>query len=52
MTIQATHTLTQRNRSMSQNNMNEKEVRKTTDYDLKRQVLSPDEIRRMLEKKI
>ena len=38
---------------MSQNNMNEKEVRKTNyDYDLKRQVLSPDEIRKMLEKKI
>lgn len=50
--MQATHNLTQRNRSMSQNNMNDKEVRKANDYDLKRQVLSPDEIRKMLEKKI
>jgi hypothetical protein len=39
------NTLTQRNRSMSQNhiNANDKEVRKTNyEYDLKRQVLSPD----------
>ncbi len=33
--------------------MNDKEIRKTNyEYDLKRQVLSPDEIRKMLEKKI
>lgn len=38
---------------MSQNHMNDKEIRKTNyEYDLKRQVLSPDEIRKMLEKKI
>ena len=35
--------LTQRNRSMSQNHINEKEIRKTNiEYDLKRQVLSPE----------
>jgi hypothetical protein len=37
---------------MSQNNLNERERKEGLGYDLKKQVLPPEEIRKMLEKRI
>ena len=42
----------QRLRSFSQNNLVNHEVRANDSYDLKKQVLAPEEIRKMLEKRM